>query len=115
MEQNNEEIGCVFAVPSKTPWITSKPLVHKKPQYSEEYLQRWRYFRENDFSVRTDPVTGDVICKVMPKSQSAKRKAEQAKKLSSLVDLMDAKGYTVEDLEKLISMPKPVEEEPTEE
>ena len=30
MEQNDELQGCVFAVPSKTPWITSKPLVHKK-------------------------------------------------------------------------------------
>ena len=39
-----------------------------------------------------------------------KHKAEQAKKLSSLVDLMDEKGYTIEDLEKLMSMPKPVEE-----
>ncbi|MFR7389641.1 MAG: hypothetical protein ACLUTU_12360 [Blautia faecis] len=38
MEQNEELQGCVFAVPSKTPWITSKPLVHKKSKYSEEYL-----------------------------------------------------------------------------
>ena len=34
MEQNDELQGCVFAVPSKTPWITSKPLVHKKKQHS---------------------------------------------------------------------------------
>ena len=41
----------------------------------------------------------------------AKHKAEQAKKLSALADLMDSKGYTVEDLEKLLSMPKPVVDE----
>ena len=51
MEQNDELQGCVFAVPSKTPWITSKPLVHKKKQHSEEYLRMKRIFRENDFSV----------------------------------------------------------------
>lgn len=57
MEQNDELQGCVFAVPSKTPWITSKPLVHKKNQHSEEYLRMKRIFRENDFSVYTDPET----------------------------------------------------------
>ena len=45
MEQNDELQGCVFAVPSKTPWITSKPLVHKKNQHSEEYLRMKRIFR----------------------------------------------------------------------
>ena len=61
MEQNDELQGCVFAVPSKTPWITSKPLVHKKNQHSEEYLRMKRIFRENDFSVYTDPETGEIV------------------------------------------------------
>lgn len=46
MEQNDELQGCVFAVPSKTPWITSKPLVHKKNQHSEEYLRMKRTFEK---------------------------------------------------------------------
>ena len=41
----------------------------------------------------------------------AKRKAEQEKKLSSIVNLMEKNNYTVEDLEKLLSMPKPVVDE----
>ena len=112
MEQNEELQGCVFAVPSKTPWITSKPLVHKKKQHSEEYLRMKRIFRENDFSVYTDPETGEIVCKVIPKDMDAERKkAERAAKLNELADLMDSKGYTIEDLEKLMSMPKPVVEE----
>ena len=108
MEQNDELQGCVFAVPSKTPWITSKPLIHKKKQHSEEYLRMKRIFRENDFSVYTDPETGEIVCKVIPKDMDAERKkAEREKKIVELVELMDEKGYTIEDLEKLISMPKP--------
>ena len=74
MEQNDELQGCVFAVPSKTPWITSKPLVHKKNQHSEEYLRMKRIFRENDFSVYTDPETGEIVCKVIPKDMDAEQK-----------------------------------------
>lgn len=45
---------------------------------------------------------------------NAKAKAEREKKMNELISLMDQNGYTIEDLEKLMSMPKPVEqEEPT--
>ena len=118
MDKNNmEELqGCVFAVPSQTPWVTRKPLVHKKKQYSEEYLRRKRIYRENDFSLYTDPETGEIICKVIPKDMDAERKkAERAAQLTALADLMDSKGYTIEDLEKLMSMPKPVVDKETEE
>ena len=123
MEQNEELQGCMFAIPSKTPWITSKPLVHKKKQHSEEYLRMKRIFRENDFSVHTDPETGEIVCKVIPKDMDAERKkAEQQKKMAAIVKVMDSKGLTVEDLEQLIAkysdidtnMPKP-EAAPTEE
>lgn len=115
MEQNEELQGCMFAIPSKTPFITSKPLVHKKKQHSEEYLRMKRIFRENDFSVHTDPKTGEIICKAIPKDMDAERKkAERAAQLTALVKLMDSKGYTVEDLEKLMSMPKPTVEPTTE-
>ena len=115
MEQNDELQGCVFAVPSKTPWITSKPLVHKKKQHSEEYLRMKRIFRENDFSVHTDPETGEIVCKVIPKDMDAERKkAERAAQLTALADLMDSNGYTIDELKELISMPKPtIEEEHT--
>ncbi len=112
MEQNEELQGCMFAIPSKTPFITSKPLVHKKKQHSEEYLRMKRFFRENDFSMYTDPETGEITCKVIPKDMDAERKqAERAAKLSAIADLMDSKGYSIEDLEKLMSMPKPVVEQ----
>ena len=104
MEQNEELQGCVFAVPSKTPWITSKPLVHKKKQHSEEYLQMKRIFRENDFSVHTDSKTGEIVCKVIPKDMDAERKKAQ---LTELANLMDSNGYTVEELKELMSKPKP--------
>ena len=111
MEQNEELQGCVFAVSSKTLWITSKPLVHKKKQHSGEYLRMKRFFRENDFSVYTDPKTGEIVCKVIPKDMDVERKkAERAAQLTALADLMDSKVYTVEDLEKLMSMPKPTVE-----
>lgn len=112
MEQNEELQGCLFAMPSKTPWITSKPLVHKKKQHSEEYLRMKRFFRENYFSVYTDSETGEIVCKAIPKDMDAERKkAERAAQLTALADLMDSNGYTVEDIEKLMSMPKPVKQE----
>lgn len=113
MEQNEELQGCVFAVPSKTPWIISKPLVHKKKQHSEEYLRMKRIFRENDFSVYTDPETGEIVCKVIPKDMDAaqKSKAERAAQLTELANLMDSNGYTIEELKELMSMPKPTVEE----
>lgn len=115
MEQNEELQGCMFAIPSKTPFITSKPLIHKKKQHSEEYLRMKRFFRENDFSVYTDPETGEIVCKVIPKDMDAERKkAEREKKIADLVKLMDSKGYTIEDLEKLMSMSKPTVEPTTE-
>ena len=123
MEQNEELQGCMFAIPSKTPFITSKPLVHKKKHHSEEYLRMKRFFRENDFSMYTDPETGEPICKAIPKDMDAERKkAEQQKKMAAIVKVMESKGLTVEDLEQLIAkysdidtnMPKP-EVAPTEE
>lgn len=51
MEQNEELQGCMFAVTSKTPFITSKPLVHKKKHHSEEYLRRNTFLERIDFSV----------------------------------------------------------------
>ena len=39
-----------------------------------------------------------------------RKKAEREKRMSELADLMDEKGYTIEDLEKLMAMPKPMEE-----
>ena len=104
MEQNEELQDCMFAIPSKTPFITSKPLVHKKKHHSEEYLRMKRFFRENDFSMYTDPETGEIVCKAIPKDRDAERKkAEREKKIAAIVDLMDSKGLTVDDLEQLIA------------
>ena len=75
------------------------------------------------FAVLIDPETGEIICKVIPKDMDVERKkAKHEKKIAELIDLMDSKGLTVEDLEKLIAeysdietnMPKP-EVAPTEE
>lgn len=108
MEQNEKLQGCVFAVSSKTLWITSKPLVHKKKQHSGEYLRMKRFFRENDFSVYTDPKTGEIVCKVIPKDMDVERKkAERAAQLTALADLMDSTGYTIDELKELMSIPKP--------
>lgn len=122
MEQNEELQGCMFAIPSKTPFITNKPLVHKKKHHSEEYLRMKRFFRENDFSMYTDPETGEIVCKAISKDMDTERKeAEREKKIAAIVDFMDSKGLTVEDLEQFIAkysdidtnMPKP-EAAPTE-
>ena len=69
-------------------------------------------FRENDFSVHTDPETGEIVCKVIPKDMDAdqKSKAERAAQLTALADLMDSNGYTIEELKELMSMPKPTVE-----
>ena len=66
------------------------------------------FFRENDFSVYTDPETGEIVCKVIPKDMDAERKKAQ---LTALADLMDSNGYTIEELKELMSMPKPTVEE----
>lgn len=48
------------------------------------------------------------VCKAIPKDMDAEwKKAEREKRMSELADLMDEKGYTIEDLEKLMTMPKP--------
>ena len=84
---------------------------NKIKNYRAVYLQMKHFFRENDFSVYTDPETGEIVCKVIPKDMDAERKkAERAAQLTALADLMDSKVYTVEDLEKLMSMPKPTVE-----
>ena len=60
-------------------------------------------------------ITG-LIAKAM---DAERKKAEREKRMSELADLMDEKGYTIEDLEKLMTMPKPevtpTEEQPTSE
>ena len=40
-----------------------------------------------------------------------KSKAERAAQLTALADLMDSNGYTIEELKKLMSMPKPTIEQ----
>ena len=76
--------------------------------YRAVYLQMKHFFRENDFSVYTDPETGEIVCKVIPKDMDAERKKAQ---LTALADLMDSNGYTIEELKELMSMPKPTVEE----
>lgn len=51
-----------------------------------------------------------VLEKELTILKDQKSKAERAAQLTALADLMDSKGYTVEDLEKLMSMPKPTVE-----
>lgn len=71
-----------------------------------------RIFRENDFSVHTDPKTGEIVCKVIPKDMDVdqKSKAERAAQLTALADLMDSNGYTIDELKELMSTPKPTVE-----
>ena len=79
--------------------------------YRAVYLQMKHFFRENDFSVYTDPETGEPICKVIPKDMDAERKkAERAAQLTALADLMDSNGYTIDELKELMSTPKPTVE-----
>ena len=79
--------------------------------YRAVYLQMKHFFRENDFSVYTDPETGEIVCKVIPKDMDAERKkAERAAQLTALADLMESNGYTIDELKELMSMPKPTVE-----
>ena len=80
--------------------------------YRAVYLQMKHFFRENDFSVHTDPKTGEIVCKVIPKDMDAERKkAERAAQLTALADLMDSNGYTIDELKELMSNPKQTIEE----
>ena len=55
---------------------------------------------------------GEIVCKTIPKDMDAEQKqAIRAAQLTALADLMDSKGYSIEDLEKLMSMPKPTVEQ----
>ena len=93
------------------PGLQVSHLYIRKNQHSEEYLRMKRIFRENDFSVYTDPETGEIVCKVIPKDMDAERKkAERAAQLTALADLMDSNGYTIDELKELISTPKPTVE-----
>ena len=76
--------------------------------YRAVYLQMKHFYRENDFSVYTDPETGEIVCKVIPKDMDAERKkAERAAQLTALADLMESNGYTIDELKELMSTPKP--------
>lgn len=84
---------------------------NKMKNYRAVYLQMKHFFRENDFSVYTDPETGEIVCKVIPKDMDAERKkAERAAQLTALADLMDSNGYTIDELKELMSTPKPTVE-----
>lgn len=52
-----------------------------------------------------------IVDKELAILKDQKSKAERAAQLTALADLMDSNGYTVEDIEKLMSMPKPVVQE----
>ena len=81
---------------------------NKMKNYRAVYLQMKHFFRENDFSVYTDPETGEIVCKVIPKDMDAERKkAEHAAQLTALADLMESNGYTIDELKELMSTPKP--------
>ena len=54
-----------YAMPSKTPWVTSKPLKHKAPTQKQREMRK--YFRTHDFSVNIDPITKKVTCTVKEK------------------------------------------------
>ena len=85
---------------------------NKMKNYRAVYLQMKHFFRENDFSVYTDPETGEIVCKVIPKDMDAERKkAERAAQLTALADLMDSNGYTIDELKELMSNPKQTIEE----
>lgn len=61
-----------YAMPSKTPWVTNKPLKHKAP--SKRQLELKRFFRTHDVSVTIDPETNEIKCKVKEKSSNGVRK-----------------------------------------
>lgn len=52
-----------------------------------------------------------IVDKELAILKDQKSKAERAAQLTALAEFMDSNGYTVEDIEKLMSMPKPVEQE----
>jgi len=54
-----DDIMAVYAIKSKTPFITSKKeLKGKRP--SEEYLERRRYINSHNFIFDTDEETGEL-------------------------------------------------------
>lgn len=57
----------------------------------------------------------NALDKELADIRELRAKAEREKKMNELISLMDQKGYTIEDLEKLMSMPKPVVDKETEE
>ncbi|MFR2215366.1 MAG: hypothetical protein ACLS61_16945 [Ruminococcus sp.] len=89
--------GCVFAVtrprhPSDYKCLAT--VQGKKNQHSEEYLADENEFLEKmTSSVYTDPETGEIVCKVIPKDMDAElgEKAERAAQLTKL--LRDLKGF----------------------
>lgn len=52
-----------------------------------------------------------IVDKELAILKDQKSKAERAAQLTALAEFMDSNGYTVEDIEKLMSMPKPVVQE----
>lgn len=52
-----------------------------------------------------------IVDKELAILKDQKSKAERAAQLTAIADLMDSNGYTIEDIEKLMSMPKPAEQE----
>lgn len=54
-----------YAMPSKTPWVTNKPLKHKAP--SKKQRELWKIYKTHDFSVTTDPITKQIKCTVREK------------------------------------------------
>ena len=50
------------------------------------------------------------IDKELAALKAQKSKAERAAQLTALADLMDSKGYTIEELKELMSTPKPTVE-----
>ena len=55
-----------YAMPSKTPWVASKPLKHKKPSQKQREMKK--FFHTHDISMKKDPKTGKIICNVVTKN-----------------------------------------------
>ena len=55
----------VYAIKSKTPFITNKELKGKRP--SEEYLERRRFINSHNFIFDTDEKTGELKVMVTEK------------------------------------------------